>query len=156
MTQATPSQAPPFRLADAPARGQDEPPIVFYDGDCGLCQFSVQWLIKRDPHGKLLYAPLQGETAAALFEHTGPPPQQEGEQSMLLWDQRGLASHSTGALRSMGYVGWPWKAMQVFLIVPRFIRDTVYRFIARNRYRWFGKKDACKIPSPEERKRFLP
>jgi predicted DCC family thiol-disulfide oxidoreductase YuxK len=130
-----------------------EGPVVFYDGDCGLCDRSVKGLIKLDKARRLRYATLQGETATRLMgEPQGPA---EGWAIKLLDDQ-GLHDGSTAALRAASHAGGVGVIAKVLLFVPRFIRDGVYRWIARNRYRWFGKVDACLLPSPALRQQFLP
>ena len=130
-----------------------EGPVVFYDGDCGLCDRSVKALIRLDKAHKLRYSTLQGETATKLMgEPQGPS---EGWAIKLL-DAQGLHDGSTAALRSAAHAGGIGKLGAALLIVPRFIRDGVYRWVAKNRYRWFGKVDACMLPSPALRQRFLP
>ncbi|RYG21021.1 DUF393 domain-containing protein [bacterium] len=130
-----------------------EGPVVFYDGDCGLCDRSVKALIRLDKGHKLRYATLQGETAARLMgEPQGPA---EGWAIKLL-DVEGLHDGSTAALRAAAHAGGIGKIGAALLIVPKFIRDVVYRWVARNRYRWFGKTDACMLPSATLRQRFLP
>ena len=128
-------------------------PVVFYDGDCGLCDRSVKALIRMDKRGRLRYATLQGETATGLMgEPQGPS---EGWAIKLL-DERGLHDGSTAALRAMAAAGGIGALGKVLLLVPRYIRDGVYKWIARNRYRWFGTVDACLLPSKALRQQFLP
>ena len=136
-----------------PRPGREEAPIVFFDGVCGLCNTTVDFLIRIDRAHVLRFSPLQGETAAERL-----PPQQEdaGTWSMILVDERGQHDRSTAALRTVSRVGGLWNLAILGLLVPSGLRDAVYRFIARNRYRWFGEKEACRIPTPEERALFMP
>ncbi len=124
-------------------------PIVFYDGVCGLCDKSVQFLIAQDKHQKLRYAALQSDFAKNIL----------GENlkmdSFLFYKNNKAYSHSTGVLKAMLEIGGAWLWVSIFYIVPPFIRDAFYSLIARNRYKWFGKFEACKIPSSEQRKLFI-
>lgn len=128
-------------------------PIVFFDGVCSLCNAAVDFLIRHDHRQVLLFAPLQGTSAASHLRHLSPdqPP-----DTIVFVDRQGRYERSDAALRIASYLGWPWKALFVLRIVPRPLRDAVYRWIARNRYRWFGQKASCRMPTPEERGRFLP
>jgi predicted DCC family thiol-disulfide oxidoreductase YuxK len=126
-------------------------PIVFFDGVCSLCNAAVDFLIRRDRAKVLLFAPLQGESAA---RHSLV--RQETFDTIVLVDQAGHWERSDAALRIASYLGWPWKVLIVLRIVPRPVRDFLYAWVARNRYRWFGQKESCRMPTPEERARFLP
>ncbi len=136
-------------LKDLSAEG----PVVFYDGVCGLCDRSVQALIKLDKGHKLRYATLQGETATGLF---GEPEGEAGSWSIKLLEDGRVYERSTAAIRAATIAGGLGKLAAVLLVVPRFVRDGVYRWIATNRYRWFGGAEACMLPSMALRKRFLP
>lgn len=131
--------------------------IVFYDGECGLCQHSVQWLLNRDKKGYLLYAPLQGDTAKSILSSVALP---EDLDSIVYCVQQNdnisAEWYSTGVLRLLQLLPVPWSFGRVLLIIPRFIRDGVYRFIAKNRIKWFGNADACRLPAEAEQARFLP
>jgi len=128
-------------------------PIVFYDGECGLCDRFVKFLIRRDRHTRLQYSALQGSTAEVAF---GPAQSEKDLWSVRLVDATGVYDRSDAALRTLAHVGGIWKGALALLIVPRFIRDGVYRFVATNRYRWFGKREACLLPTASLRERFLP
>ncbi len=126
--------------------------IVYFDGVCGLCNFFVDFLIRKDKHNRLLFAPLQGETAA---KNLGINPNQEF--TTVVFSENGkLYYKSSAGIRILSVVGGIWKLMRIFLLVPPFLRDFVYDRIANNRYHLFGKKDACRMPSKEERMKFLP
>jgi predicted DCC family thiol-disulfide oxidoreductase YuxK len=123
----------------------------------------VDFVMARDKSSRYRFAPLQGETAASVLKRpagsaaTGPVPDDvEGLKSVVLWDADGLHRKSKAALRVIASLGGLWSLAILFLIFPAFLRDLVYDFIARNRYRWFGKKESCRMPTPAERARFLP
>lgn len=126
-------------------------PIIFFDGVCNLCNSSVQWIIKRDKNNQFLFAAIQGKTAAELLPMEI---QKENPESVMLLENGKLYTHSDAALRITALLGFPYRILYFFWIVPRFIRDGIYRYIANNRYRWFGKKSACMIPTPDIRARF--
>ncbi len=128
-------------------------PIVFFDGVCGLCNMFVDLLLAIDTEGVLLFAPLQGETARRAL---GPLAHDVNAWSIILLDPKGQWAHSDAALRIFGHVGWPWSLLTLLAIVPRDLRDRVYEYVAVHRYAWFGKKGTCRLPTAEERARFLP
>ena len=128
-------------------------PVVFFDGECGLCDRFVKFLIQKDKAHRLRFATLQGETARSNFPALGSDPD--------LWSVRYVRGgrgyvRSAAAIRAISSLGGLWTAANAILIVPRFIRDGVYKYVATHRYRWFGKFDACMLPSPTLRERFLP
>lgn len=126
--------------------------IVFFDGVCGLCNRSVDFLIRADRKGRLRFSPLQGESAGATL----PANRLEDLNTIIYQDERGLHYESDAILRILLRVGGCWKLAVVAFMVPRFVRNAIYRWISRNRYRWFGKKETCRLPTPAERSRFLP
>ena len=127
--------------------------VVLFDGVCHLCNRSVQFIIKRDKKERFVFAPLQGIAGRELLrEHNLPA---EEMKSFILIEQNKAYSRSTGALRVCKHLGSGWQLLYGFIIVPRFIRDAIYNWVARNRYKWFGKRESCRIPAPEERARFL-
>jgi predicted DCC family thiol-disulfide oxidoreductase YuxK len=131
-------------------------PVVLFDGVCNLCNAAVQWLIERDPTGRFRYASLQSAVAHGLLTaHLSEEAIEALPDAIVLIDDAGVHTSSTAALRIAGKLGLPWKALAAFLVVPRFARDAVYRFIARHRYRWFGHREACMVPTPELAERFL-
>lgn len=127
-------------------------PILFYDGECGLCAKSVQWCLDHDTRARLRFAPLQGRTYAALAP-TGKP---SDLQSVVLFDERRLHTQSDAVLRLLRIVGGGWSVLGTLArIVPRSLRDAAYRFVARRRHAWFGAADRCRLPTPAENARFL-
>ncbi|WP_195570625.1 thiol-disulfide oxidoreductase DCC family protein [Paenibacillus sp. 1001270B_150601_E10] len=126
--------------------------IVFFDGECNFCDKSVQFIIKRDPSAVFSFASLQSEIGKAQLQKYHVPSHIE---SFVLIEHNKYYVKSTAALRICKHLKGLWKLCSILLIVPRPIRDAVYTFIAKRRYRWFGKKESCTLPSPEIRKRFL-
>ena len=126
---------------------------VLFDGVCNLCNASVLFIIDRDPGGHFAFAPLQSAEAARLLAERG----YRGAElsSVLLVEGGRVHSRSTAALRVARRLGGGWPLLSAFMIVPRFIRDGVYDWIGRNRYRWFGRQEACRIPTPELASRFV-
>lgn len=134
-------------------------PIILYDGVCGLCNRLVQFLLKHDRHGRLRYASLQSDFAAKVLQRHGFDPKdldtlhlvENFEQS----DERVL-QRSDAVLRAGRELGGVWPGLSsVAKVIPRALRDVVYRLVARNRYRVFGKYDTCMLPDPKQRSRFL-
>lgn len=126
-------------------------PVVLFDGLCGFCDGAVQLLLRLDRRGALRFAPLQGETAAPWRSRVPP-----GTDSILLVEGDRVTWRSEAALRIAAHLGWPWRAAGALRIVPRVVRDAVYDAIARARYRLAGRREACRLPTPAERARFLP
>ena len=129
------------------------PPVLFFDGECGLCNHSVRWLLDHDRERVLRFAPLQGVLASHRLT---PLATDYREWSVALWEQDGVHVESDAALRAVACLGGFWRLARLFLIVPRVIRNGVYRFVARNRIRWFGRVDSCALLSAEDRARLLP
>lgn len=128
-------------------------PVILFDGVCNLCNSSVQFVIKRDKNGTFRFAALQSEAANQLlknFQH-----QKMDLTTIILVQGNQLWTKSDAALRIAKKLSGAWPLLYAFIVVPRFLRNAVYDWIARNRYQWFGKKDECMIPTPELRQRFL-
>jgi predicted DCC family thiol-disulfide oxidoreductase YuxK len=130
--------------------------VILFDGVCNLCNAWVQWLVKRDRAGLYRYASLQSVTARELLStHLTEDQMSAIPDSIILVDPAGVHTLSTAVLRVLGGLGLPWRALRALLVVPRFARDFVYRFVASNRYRWFGRRPMCLVPAPEIVHRFL-
>lgn len=128
-------------------------PILFYDGECGLCARSMTWCLRHDRNAVLRYAPLQGTTYAAL-PHAEKP---TDVKTLVLSDADGLHQRSEAVLRVLRIVGGEWGAIGTLgRWVPRPVRDAAYDFVARHRLGWFGTADSCRVPTPEQRGLFLP
>jgi predicted DCC family thiol-disulfide oxidoreductase YuxK len=128
-------------------------PIIYFDGVCNLCEGSVQFILRIDRKNIFRFASLQGRAGQdMLAQH-----QMSGDdlKSFVLQEGDNIYTRSTGALRVLRLAGGAWTLLYAFIIIPRFLRDAVYGIISRNRYRWFGKKTECWIPTPELRGKFL-
>ncbi|WP_258098109.1 thiol-disulfide oxidoreductase DCC family protein [Marinoscillum pacificum] len=130
----------------------NDQPVVLFDGVCNLCNSSVNFVIDRD-RGFFQFASLQSEAAKALLEPTSINP--ERLDSIVLVEDGKVYHKSTAALKIASKLSGLWPLLSVFRILPVGFRDFFYDLIARNRYRWFGKQDACRIPTPELKDRFL-
>jgi len=130
-----------------------EHPIIFFDGVCAMCNRFVDLILRADRGDVFRFAPLQGETARALLPPlTGDP----RDWSMVYLDERGVHEQSDASLEVYRRLGGVWWLFSLLRLVPRFVRNRAYRLVARNRYRWFGRRDTCRVPSAEEKARFLP
>ena len=127
--------------------------IVLFDGVCNLCSSSVQFIIKNDKKKQFRFASLQSEFGQKVMEQFGLPTNELN--SFILLENGKIYTKSTGALRVAKRLNGLWVLLYGFIIVPPFIRNAVYSFVANNRYKWFGKKEACWLPTPELRKLFL-
>jgi predicted DCC family thiol-disulfide oxidoreductase YuxK len=125
--------------------------IVFFDGVCNLCQGSVRYLIKHDKKGVLKFASLQGNYAKDFVNET----EIQSMQSIIFFDGKILYKKSTAVLKLSRLLGGWHQLLLLGYILPRFIRDWLYNIVAKNRYRWFGKKDQCMLPSKGFENRFL-
>lgn len=126
-------------------------PIVFFDGHCGLCNWFVNLAISADHQRILRFSPLQGKAAFGKID----PNDINKLDSIILYDDNQSYRQSDAILRILSYLGGAWRLFEISYILPRSIRDFLYHVIARNRYRWFGKTDSCRLPSLEEKKYFL-
>lgn len=126
---------------------------IFFDGYCNLCNASVDFIVRRDRKRSFYYASLQGDTASKIL---ADKPELHGKDSIVLLENGKVYTESSAVLRISLKMSALWPLMSIFLIVPKFIRDGVYRFVARNRYKWFGKRDTCRVPTEEESHQFLP
>ncbi len=133
------------------------PPIILFDGVCNLCNASVQFVIERDPTAIFRFAALQSDFGQSILAKN--PVYTEGSDSVsdsiILVENDIVYDRSTAALRIARRLSGGIKLLSVFLIVPKPIRDFFYKIIARNRYRWFGKQEACWMPTKELKARFL-
>ena len=126
-------------------------PILLFDGVCNLCNGVVQFVIRQDPKGKILFASQQSNVGQRLLDQYNLP----DLQSVILIEGDKVYRNSDAALRLFHHLGGYWAALEVFKVIPSPFRNWVYRLIAGNRYRLFGKRKQCMIPTPEVRKRFL-
>lgn len=123
--------------------------IIFFDGVCHLCNGFVDFVILRDKKRQFLYAPIQGPTYSKLLNRANTP------EAIFFWQDGKISERSTAVLKILSQLPGPWKLSAVFFIIPRFIRDLIYNYIAAKRYLWFGKSETCRIPTANERTLFL-
>jgi predicted DCC family thiol-disulfide oxidoreductase YuxK len=122
-------------------------PVILFDGVCNLCNSSVLFVIKHDPKKLFHFASIQGDYGQQVLKRFNLPSNSLG--SFILLEDNQIYTQSTGALKVARKLSGLWPLLYAFMIIPPFIRNAVYELIAKNRYKWFGKKDACAIPSPE-------
>ena len=129
-------------------------PVIFFDGECNLCNRSVQFVIRHDKQKLFRFAALQSESGkqviAKLTENGAKVP-----DSFILKYKNSYYVRSSAALMVARLIGGGWQMLYGFTIIPRFLRDSIYDFVSRNRYKWFGKQNECMIPTPELMDRFL-
>ena len=129
-------------------------PILLFDGHCNLCNAWVQFIVKRDSSSTIRFASLQSGAGRRLLEEHKID--ENYIESLVFFEEERFSVSSTAALRTLSYLD-DWQKHLIFLtVIPRSLRDLVYRFIARNRYKWFGRREQCMIPTTELSKRFLP
>lgn len=134
-------------------------PVLLYDGSCGFCDRTVQLILRADRHGHLRFAPLDGPTARAVVARH---PELAGIDSLVFVEPgpggagEAVLVRSAAALRVARYLGGWWRLALVASILPKSLRDAAYDRFARNRHRWFGRLEACPVPPPGVRDRFLP
>jgi predicted DCC family thiol-disulfide oxidoreductase YuxK len=129
-----------------------ETSVVLFDGVCNLCNGAVQFILKRDPRGRFRFASLQSAAAARLLPGPGAS---AGLESVVLIEGGRTYERSTAALRIARGLRWPWPLAGAAMVIPRPLRDWAYDIIAARRYRWFGRRDSCMIPTPDVAHRFL-
>jgi predicted DCC family thiol-disulfide oxidoreductase YuxK len=132
---------------------QSDTYIVLFDGVCNFCNAAVQFIIRRDPGGLFRFASLQSRTGQELL---GRYPELRGVDSVILLENGVPYIESSAALRIASRLRWPWKLAGALRLVPRSLRDVCYRMFAKRRYRWFGRQDACMVPTKDIRDQFLP
>ncbi|PIB37502.1 hypothetical protein BFP72_09895 [Reichenbachiella sp. 5M10] len=127
--------------------------VLLYDGVCKFCNSSVNFVLEHEKNDQLKFAQLQSPLGVRILEAYGYP--KDYAESILYLSAGQLQSKSKAALRISGYLRRPWSWLQVFGVLPGGLTDCMYGIIARNRYKWFGKADACILPPPNHRERFL-
>ena len=129
--------------------------IILFDGVCNLCNTSVNFIIKKDKKNKFMFTSLQSDVAKKLLLQFNSKINDNNLDSIVLIKQNKIYYKSTAALIIGKELKFPYNLSFLFIIIPKFIRDFIYDVIAKNRYKWFGKKDTCIIPSEDELNRFL-
>ncbi|KQW41193.1 MULTISPECIES: thiol-disulfide oxidoreductase DCC family protein [unclassified Roseateles] len=127
--------------------------IIVFDAQCLLCNGWVQFILRHNRAASFRFASMQGAVGQRLLAAEGLKP--EGLQTLLLVDGPRAWQHTAAILRVLDGLGWPWRLAWITWLVPGFVRDPLYRWVARNRYRWFGRSDVCLRPAPEHAARFL-
>ena len=127
--------------------------IILFDGVCNLCNSSVDFIIQRDKGQQFLLASLQSAAGQQILQDFNLP--KEEFDTLVLVDRGRIYLRSTAALRIARELSGGWALFYAFIVVPAFLRDAVYRLVARHRFNWFGQRDSCRLPTPEERARFL-
>jgi len=127
--------------------------IVFFDGICNLCNASIDFIIKRDHHNKFLVGALQDSVSKEILSKHQV--KADYLDSLVLFDNGKIFYKSTAALKIARNLSGAWPIFYPLIFLPKSLRDPAYDFIGKNRYRWFGKKSTCRIPTPEEKAKFL-
>lgn len=136
-----------------PAIDRIQHPVILFDGVCNLCSSIVQFVIERDRNDAFRFASLQSDFGRSVLKKFNLPA--DSFNSFILYNAGKVYTKSGGALQVAKQLSGAWPLLYIFIILPSIIRDGVYNIIAGNRYKWFGKKEACWIPSPELKIKFL-
>lgn len=128
--------------------------LVLFDGVCNLCDASVQYIIKHDKNDIFLFTALQSEVGQQIIKEFNIDTNKI-DSIILYSNEHGISYKSTAALKIASKLGFPRNMLSVFLIIPTIIRSWVYDYIAKNRYKWYGKKEECMIPTPDLKSKFL-
>lgn len=126
-------------------------PIILFDGVCNLCNGTVDFIIRNDREKQFRFVALQSESGKILSKEFNFP---AGTDSVILIYEGKVYYESEAALKIAGLLSFPWNLTKIFCVVPKILRDKIYEWIARNRYKWFGKKNTCRVPTPDEQKFF--
>nr|WP_281270165.1 DCC1-like thiol-disulfide oxidoreductase family protein [Bosea caraganae] len=135
------------------AAGTRDRPLIVFDGDCVMCSAQAQFVMRNDRARRFNLTTAQGPLGQELYRRLGLPT--EDFETMLLVENGRVQSHSDAAIGIAAGLGWPWRAALVAKLIPRALRDRLYRLIARNRYRWFGRRETCWRPTPDVADRIL-
>lgn len=127
--------------------------VIVFDGVCNFCNAFVNFVLDRDSHGLFKFGMLQSPPAQQILQQFQLST--DDYETFLLIEQGKLFTKSTAALKILRQLGMPWSLLGVFMIIPRQIRDPFYNVFARHRYQWMGKSDTCRVPTEEDRKRFV-
>lgn len=129
-------------------------PIVFFDGECSLCSSSVRFLLKHNHKGNLTFCSLQSVAGTKISALAGKTAAQPPDTLLFLIDNK-LFEYSTAALKIAEHLNFPWKMAIASKLIPAFLRDKLYRYVAKNRYRWFGQKPFCTSADQDYSRRIL-
>lgn len=131
----------------------NQQPIILFDGVCNFCNSAVNFTIRRNKKANIAFAPMQSEVGQKLLQQYNLP--KDDMQSFIFIENERVYKQSTGVLKVSRHLRGLWPLCYGFIIVPKFIRDGIYNWIAKNRYKWFGMRQQCMIPTPEVKARFL-
>lgn len=127
--------------------------LVLFDGECNLCNGAVQFIIKRDSHARISFASLQSPIGQKVLERHELS---KSDFDTFVFIENGkIRTKSTAALKTLRYLNGVWKWAGLLSVIPQPIRDSIYSYIAKNRYRWFGRQEHCMLPTEDTKKRFL-
>ncbi len=132
---------------------KDQKTIILFEGICNLCNGAVQFILKRDKNEKFLFASLQSDASKNILLQYNV--KKITLDSILIIEDGQVYDKSTAVLKISRHLNWPWPMFSIALHLPLYIRDSVYDFVGRNRYKWFGKKDSCTMMIPEYKNRFI-
>ncbi len=132
---------------------KDDKPIIVFDGHCNLCSGFANFIIRHDHKTRLRLLAAQSELGEALYAHYGLKP--DDYATNLLIENGRLRVKADGSMAMFTYLGWPWKALNIGRILPHVLADGLYNLIARNRLKWFGRRELCYLPQPSAQERFL-
>lgn len=127
--------------------------IILFDGVCNLCNSSIDFILKRDKNDRFLVGALQEEAGKVLLEKFNV--QTDYLDSLVLVENEKIYLRSTAALKIAKHLSGLWPLLSVLIVIPSFLRDPIYDWVGKNRYRWFGKKNTCRLPNSEEKAKFL-
>lgn len=128
-------------------------PIIFYDGVCILCNRSVQFIINKEPSSQFRFVMLQSDIGKKVLQKIERPI--HDIETTILIDKGKYYTESDVGILASKYLRWPYKMFYIFRVIPKFIRDPIYRVVAKNRYNWFGKDESCLIPSEKINRQLL-
>ena len=131
---------------------KEQNPIILFDGVCNLCNGTVDFLLKHNRKKQFRFASIQSESAKLLIRKFQIPAETD---SVIVIKSNQVYFESDAAIEIAGMLSFPWKMAVIFRFIPKKMRDIIYRWIAKNRYRWFGKRDICRISDPSEKESFI-
>lgn len=145
----------PFSWRDDPEvpAFPDEHPLIVFDGDCVMCSANARFVLRHDRRRRFRLTTAQSRLGASLYRHFGLRSDEEG--TILVLKGGRLLTDSEAVIAIPAVLGWPWRIAAGVRIVPRPIRDRIYRLVARNRFRWFGRREICWVPAPADCDRVL-
>ena len=127
--------------------------IIVFDDLCVFCTANAKLVIRHDKAHRFCFAPMRSEAGRGLFAEAGLEP--NNPESLVVKTGSRVLRDSDAVLHIYRHLGWPWRLAAAFKLVPRWLRDPTYRLVARNRYKWFGRRNVCWVPGPEDRERML-